>query len=444
MDLASLLVDRPDEGVFRVHRSTMTSAEILAQEREQIFLRTWLYLGHESEIPNAGDYRRRTIAGYPLFMVRGNDGQVRAFLNTCTHRGAQVCRQDAGNAETFQCFYHAWTFNNQGDLVGVPDQEGYSSAFDPARFGLKPPPRVEGYRGMYFISFDPDVEDLQSYLGEAREVIDQSLDSAEVLGGWAVMKGTVQYAIRANWKLLIENSVDNYHVAPVHQTYFDYLSRRRRAAGLQQMTRQEQRVLSRGLALSGRHGGVMMPTVGRALAHPSPLWSEEAQAECLRVRDLLIARYGEQRGRQMAEYSRFVVVFPNLVIQDTASGFRFRQIWPSAPDRMEIVQWELAPREERADLHACRMEFSLTFLGPGGFATPDDVEALESCQAGYRAPWVEWSELSRGMHREQPVDDDELQIRTFWRQWFAMMQGQRQAPVVEERPRAPLTEARSA
>jgi p-cumate 2,3-dioxygenase alpha subunit len=179
-----------------------------------------------------------------------------------------------------------------------------------------------------------------------------------------------------------------------------------------------------------------MPTAQWSLiAYPSPLWSDAAQQEVRRLRDALIARHGEARGRQMAELSRFVTIFPNLVLQDTLAGFRLRQIWPTAPDHMDVLMWELAPRDERADLRAYRMEMSLTFLGPGGFATPDDVEALESCQEGYLAREVEWSELSRGMHRE-PRDDDELQMRTFWRQWHAMLQGQTRAPVVEEYPLA--------
>ena len=128
--------DDPERGLFRVHRSAMTSAEVFALEQERIFDRTWLYLAHESELPQAGDYRRRTIAGRPLFVVRGKDGEVRAFLNSCTHRGAMVCRQDQGTAETFQCFYHGWTFNNHGELIGVPDQSAYSECFDRVERGL--------------------------------------------------------------------------------------------------------------------------------------------------------------------------------------------------------------------------------------------------------------------------------------------------------------------
>ena len=151
MEIKDLIIDDGEKGIFRYHRSSLTSPDILALERERIFDRCWLYLGHESEVEKPGDFRRRNVAGRPLFFVRGKDRQVRVFLNTCSHRGALICRIDEGNADVLQCFYHAWSFNMNGELVGRPDEAGYSEGFDRAEMGLKPPPRVDSYRG--FTSF---------------------------------------------------------------------------------------------------------------------------------------------------------------------------------------------------------------------------------------------------------------------------------------------------
>ena len=223
MEIKDLVVDDRDQCIFQVHRSSMTSQEIFDLEQERIFNKCWLYLGHESEVEKPGDYRRRDVMGRPVFFARGNDGQVRAFLNTCPHRGAMICRQDEGATESFQCFYHAWTFNNQGELVGVPDEEGYGPAFRRSELGLKPPPRVESYRGFLFISFDPNIESLADYLAGTKEYLDLIADESEV--GMKVSSGANKYTIQANWKLLCENSVDGYHGMPTHQTYFEYLSR---------------------------------------------------------------------------------------------------------------------------------------------------------------------------------------------------------------------------
>ena len=104
-------------GLFRVNRRAFTDRECLEQERRAIFDKCWIYVGHESEVPHAGDYRSRNVAGRPMILVRGDDSVVRVLLNTCTHRGAMVCRQKSGNAKTFQCPYHAWTYNSRGNSV---------------------------------------------------------------------------------------------------------------------------------------------------------------------------------------------------------------------------------------------------------------------------------------------------------------------------------------
>src|SRR5947208_5210037 len=220
MNLKKLIDEDRFGGVFRVHRSAFTSAEIAARQKGQIFWRCGLYLGHGSKLPSAGDLQRRSVAGQPLFWVRGSDAQMRVFYNSCTHWGANVCRVDEGNAELFQCFYHAWTFNNQGDLVSVPDEAAYGEGFHKEAMCLTSPPRVDNYRGLYFVSFNRDVEDLISYLGDAKEYIDLILDQAEE--GWRVVPGTQKYSVRANWKMFSLNRLDSYHVRPLHLHFFKY------------------------------------------------------------------------------------------------------------------------------------------------------------------------------------------------------------------------------
>jgi p-cumate 2,3-dioxygenase subunit alpha len=112
MDLCELVIEDVEGGSFRVHRSVMTSSEIFTLEQERIFNRSWLYVGHASEVPRPGDFCRRMVAGRPLFMIHGRDGKVRIFINSCLHRGALVCRQDSGNAGSFVCFYHGWSYDD--------------------------------------------------------------------------------------------------------------------------------------------------------------------------------------------------------------------------------------------------------------------------------------------------------------------------------------------
>ncbi len=418
MDIQDLIIDDRKRGVFRVHRSCMTSSDLFQRERELIFDRCWIYLGHESEVERPGDYRRRTVAGRPLFFVRGKDGQIRVFFNSCPHRGATICRRDAGNAEVLRCFYHAWTFNTRGELIGVPRREAYGPDFDPSELGLKKPPRVDSYRGFYFVSFNAQGEDLVTYLAGGRDYLDLVVDQAEE--GMRVIPGSNKYAMKANWKLLAENSLDGYHLIPTHRTYVDYmtglgtddsgdtLAARPPGAG---------RALGNGHCVSEN-----IARNGRPIARWHPIFGEEARERIARVRERLVQKYGEDRAYRMADTSRNLLIYPNLLIMDFVA-ISIRYIEPVSPDRMKVTAWHLVPREESDAALTTRLDSYLTFLGPGGFATPDDVEALESCQAGFRATEAEWSDISRGMLTPCPGTADELQMRGFWRQWHANMQG---------------------
>ncbi|HEY3772203.1 MAG TPA: aromatic ring-hydroxylating dioxygenase subunit alpha [Solirubrobacteraceae bacterium] len=412
-----LVVDDRDRGVFRVKRTAMTSREIWRAERERIFDTCWLYIGHDSEIPEPGDYRRRQIAGRPLVFVRGRDGTVRALYNSCTHRGARVCRQDAGNATSFQCFYHAWTFSSEGKLVGVPDREGYAEGVDFDALRLREVPRMECYRDFWFVSFAPEIESLPDYLAGAKEYIDLVTDQAAE--GMRVLPGSHRYACKANWKLMVENSMDGYHGAPLHQTYFAFLASQGDDDGAKQLKTSA----ARGYDLGNGHAVVDYPApFPRVTARWHPIFGEDAKEEIEERRADLERRHGPERAYRMAETCRNLFIYPNLLVLDVA-GLTIRSVWPTGPDYMELTGWALAPREEPAHWLKRRLEGFNGFLGPGGLATPDDVEALEACQEGFEATGADYSDISRGMHRD-PGTVDEVQMRAFWREWHANVRGE--------------------
>ncbi|SPM34839.1 benzoate 1,2-dioxygenase [Mycobacterium rhizamassiliense] len=406
-----LVVDDQDRQVFRVHRSAMTSTEIHRAEVERVFGKSWLYVGHESEIPNPGDFVRRKVAGRPIFMVRGaKSGNINVFHNSCTHRGALVCRRDSGNAKVFQCFYHAWSFDSEGRLNGVPDRQGYSKGLDYDELGLARVARVESYRGFVFASYDPDIIDLPTYLAGAKDYIDLVVDGCG--GSVEIIKGTNEYSFNANWKLLVENSADGYHAQSTHDTYFKYL--------VFLGTELQGGVIGQPVKLGNGHAVIEYSSPwGRPVAKWEPLFGEDARGEIDRIRAELVDRYGEERAHKMAEVNRNLIIYPNLIINDIMA-VTVRTMFSPTPDRVDVTAWELAPIDEPASLRERRLDSFLTFLGPGGFATPDDIEALESCQQGFEGGGVVWNDISRGMGRG-PMANDEEQMREFWRRWQQQM-----------------------
>src|SRR5664279_4392155 len=216
---AGLIVDDREEGIFRVHRSAFVDKEIFERERREIFDKSWLFAGHVSEFPKPGDFITRHVAGRPLILVTSDDGEIRALLNTCRHRGNLVCRNHKGSgAEVFRCFYHGWIYNTRGELKGIPGEEAYSPAFDREALGLEPVPRMHNHRGCIFVSFDHEIESFEEFMGDALKVFDNTLDQ----GDMEFTEGQFKYSMRANWKLLVENSMDGYHAAYTHERFFTH------------------------------------------------------------------------------------------------------------------------------------------------------------------------------------------------------------------------------
>lgn len=417
LNIDEMVLENTDEGTFKVLRKALTSREIFELEKARIFERTWLYLGHASEVAEPGDYIRRDIADRPLILLRGADGEVRTFYNSCTHRGARVCRKDAGNAKTFQCFYHAWTFDTTGALRGLPDEEGYGPDFKREDFSLLSPPRLEEYRGFYFVSFDPEIESLYDFLAGAREYIDVVADQGEGKGGMKVITGSQPYACDANWKLMVENSIDGYHGVPVHQTYFEFVANRGEIGHLVKNLNSEE---ARGYSLGNGHAVVDYPAAfPRAVALWHPMFGDEAKDDVDDAYQELVDIHGEERADRMARTCRNLFIYPNLLLLDVA-GLTIRQVWPTGPGHMNVTGWGLAPADEHGPRLKRRIEGFNLFLGPGGLATPDDIEALEACQEGYGATSDTYSDISRGMRRDAKTTD-EAQMRAFWREWHAHM-----------------------
>jgi phenylpropionate dioxygenase-like ring-hydroxylating dioxygenase large terminal subunit len=315
------------------------------------------------------------------------------------------------------CFYHAWTYGSTGALNGLPGEEGYGPTFDRACMSLLSPAKVDSYRGFVFACFDPEAADLRSYLAGAADYLDLVADQAEAM---EITPGAQEYAADANWKLFVENGLDGYHVLPVHTTYFEYLEK-------SEGSRPTPGIREEGcFDLGNGHAAVTFRAPwARPVARWTPALGERNRARVEAAYAELVRKHGPQRAELIGRVDRNVLIFPNLLILDLM-GVVVRKVTPTSAGRTKITQWSLAPAGEEADLRARRLENFITFQGPGGFATPDDLEALEACQAGFRTgAGVPWSDISRGMHREHSgqscCNADERQMRAFWRRWQALM-----------------------
>lgn len=186
-----------------------TADAFYRRELETIFLKVWNFLGREDRLPKPGDYFAVRFAGVPLFVIRGRDGHLRAFANTCSHRGSRLLEGEGRCRSVIQCPYHAWAFDFEGALVATPGMER-TQDFDPAKLGLRPI-KLETWAGFVFINFDPQSRPLAQSLGSLPDRL-----AGHALADMVTVRRR-DYDLACNWKLFIENAMEDYHTPTVHK-----------------------------------------------------------------------------------------------------------------------------------------------------------------------------------------------------------------------------------
>ena len=213
MDLDQLV--EPD----RVHRRCYTDPEIFEQEMRNIFERIWVYCGHESQVPNVGDYHAVTIGRQPMLMVRNRDKSIHVLYNRCPHRGVQVCGNQKGNTgDAFVCSYHAWSFNLDGRIRAIPLKQGYDGtrmSTDNPDCSMKAAARFDSYRGFVFASLVEEGPTLLEFLGDAKVAFDDMCDRSPV-GEVEVVPICHRVIQHSNWKFFMENQLDALHPSVTH------------------------------------------------------------------------------------------------------------------------------------------------------------------------------------------------------------------------------------
>ncbi len=421
LDPDDLVLEGPH--TYRVHTRAYTDPAVFEAEMERIFSRTWVYIGHESEIPHPGDYKTAHIGRQPVIVSRGDGGEIHVLVNRCVHRGSVVCRSPRGTANYFRCPYHGWVYGKDGSLAGIAMREGdsgYSEHFA-APAGLMRVPSVATYRGLIFASFNPEVPSIEQHLGRAAFLIDNKIDQSPV-GEIALRSDPYVVTYRGNWKFQAENIVDGYHFTFVHEGFIKLQERYGDSTGDFGVHRgrsmaEVRRIRARGVSwgCSQGHGLSAKPV---------------DQIESLldgRLGDYyreLLERHGPERLAWIAG-SGAMSIFPNL-------GIIHHQIrvWrPLAPDLTEVTVYPYELRGAPDEINQGWLRSQERFYGPAGHGMPDDVEIFALNQQGLDASAVDWLILERGIDSErrdevgdyEGLPSGETPQRAFWRRWKRLM-----------------------
>lgn len=199
----------------------MDDDELYRLELERIFARTWLLLGHETEIPKSGDFIMRDMGEDNVIVSRDREGQIHVSLNVCPHRGMKVCTAEAGNAQVHRCIYHGWAFRPDGSFIGAPieKEQMHGTIYSKDQLGLKKA-RVHLYGGLIFATWNIDGPSFEEYLGDAKYYYDQLFCRTD--GGLEMLGPPQRFVLPCNWKIPGEQSgSDGFHTLTLHRSLME-------------------------------------------------------------------------------------------------------------------------------------------------------------------------------------------------------------------------------
>lgn len=417
-----------------VSRALFGNDEIFRQEIDRIFSRAWLFVGHECLVPNAGDYFVSRMGLDSVILSRSATGSLHVFLNSCTHRGMRLCRQEFGNSRSFTCPYHAWSFTcvgtpdaPPGALTGVPGlKTHYKDELDRSQLALKSVAKLANYKGTVWATWDADAPEFEDYLGDMRLYLDAALDHRDGRPGGSELIGGIQkWRVPCNWKLPAENFIgDLYH---------DVSHRSVDSVGIGPSSGRGRRDQMPGRV------AITFPELGHGLLGNVPYFAEPEYSAPYQdhpeVQDYYRSVY-EQRvanlGDRQRVFLRVGTIFPNMSVH----GWQPRTITvyhPVSATEMEMWRMYLVDADAPEPVKEAARHYYLRYSGPGGMTESDDMENWSSVTQGSVGSVAQEQVFSyhMGQGHAQPAEHlnealvsfeySEESARAYYRRWAQFM-----------------------
>ncbi len=413
-----------------VHRDVYTDPEIFRLEMERLWARTWIYVGHTSQVPNPGDFVTCDIGFEPVFMIRQPDGSVRVLRNRCAHKGAKILSDRSGSAGRFlRCPYHNWSYRTDGSIAAIPLKQGYegtSFAQCEAAKGLAAV-ATEEYRGFVFARLADDGPSLRDYFGESLSSIDYLVDRSPV-GEMEVAGCVLRYMHDSNWKMFVENLNDTMHPMAAHATsagtakemWADKPADAPKPMAIEQLVpfagsydffdNMGVRVFENGHSYSGVHFSI----------HSSYAAVPDYEADMKRA-------YGEERARDILGTNRHnTVYYPSLTIKGAIQTIRV--VRPVAVDRTLIESWSFRLKGAPEIFFKRNVTYTRLINSPMSVVGHDDQQCYRLIQEGLSAGGNEWVSLHRDYRPDEREARDltvngtsEISMRNQFRAWAKFM-----------------------
>ncbi|MCW5772551.1 MAG: Rieske 2Fe-2S domain-containing protein [Rhodospirillaceae bacterium] len=404
---------------------------------ERIFGRTWLYVGHESQVKNPGDFVTARMGANPVVVSRHTDGKIYVIRNQCAHRGAQVVATECGNAREFRCCYHGWAYHTDGRLKQVPLQHAYPKRcdFNDPQMAMVQMPRVASYRGFIFASQSPTGPSLEDFLGPVKQSFDDMVDRAPD-GELEVAGGSFKHVYNGNWKLYLENLLDAAHPLFVHQSSTDAARAQNdnvATDGFGEIAVRQMRQNGASYSFWESQVGIWAYPNGHAFlgdyhddaklvaAMNDPVFRE--------YREALEKRKGAAEAKRILDVRRWNTnVYP--AVSFMSQFHQFRVVYPLAVDKTVVYTYIFRMKGAPEQMFRNAVAFSNVVNGTGSLVLTDDLETYDRIGMGLASEGSEWFEIGRGEETDMPEADggmrgknstSEIYLRNMFQAWLGFM-----------------------
>ena len=382
----------------QVHRDVYIDREIYDLEMKHLWANTWVYVGHDSQVPNTGDYLTTQIGNQPVIMVRHTDGEVCVLYNRCPHKGTKIAIDREGNTgKFFRCPYHAWSFKTDGCLLAIPLRKGYDGTTlesTPNAQGMTPVGAVRNYRGFIFARLAPEGMEFEEFFGGSLSSLDNMVDRSPE-GRLEVAGPPLRYINNCNWKMLVENQTDTCHPMVAHESSAGTAVRLYEEMGNPEPRPPAMEIIAPFMSPYEFMEGMGIRTWPNGHGHTGVNMSIHSDYSAIPgYFDAMTKAYGEDGAKAILDENRHnTVYFPSIMIKGPIQ--QLRNFIPLGPDKTLIESWIYRLVGAPDQLLARTAMYNRMINASTSMVGHDDTEMYERAQEGLTTQGLEWVDLNR-------------------------------------------------
>ena len=406
---------------YQVHRDVYISDEVYQLEMKHLFANTWVFVGHESQTANKGDYYTTQVGDQPVIQVRHSDGEVKVLYNRCPHKGTKIAIDRQGNTgKFFRCPYHAWSFKTDGCLLAIPLKKGYEGTglkdTESAK-GIKAVGAVENYRGFIFARLAPEGISFQDFFGDSLSSIDNMVDRSPA-GRLEVAGPPLRYMHKCNWKMLVENQTDTCHPMVAHESSAGTAIRLWEEMDMPEGTPKPpaMEIIAPFMSSYEFFEGMGIRTWPNGHGHTGVNHSIHSDYSAIPgYEDAMTESYGAEKAREILNENRHnTVYFPNIMVKGPIQ--QLRNFIPMGPNKTLVESYIYRLVDAPDQLLARTAMYNRMINAPTSIVGHDDLEMYERAQEGLHSDGLEWVNIQRLHVEDEDFEQEAVENGTTERQ----------------------------